>query len=101
MVDVIMADDPLFMVLSTLRDHDDYTCRHSVNVAIPKNASPPEIAFLKTAIPKTRISASARISIPVMEKKRCIPLVGMREESLKSGIPDLFIGFVSVKPVMA
>ncbi|MFP4350124.1 MAG: HD-GYP domain-containing protein [Thermodesulfobacteriota bacterium] len=34
MVDLVMSDDPLFMVLSTIRTHDDYTYHHSVNVAI-------------------------------------------------------------------
>ena len=34
MVDIVIDDEPLLMGLSTLRDHDDYTFSHSVNVAI-------------------------------------------------------------------
>lgn len=34
MVDLMMEDEPLFAMLSTIRIHDDYTYAHSVNVAI-------------------------------------------------------------------
>lgn len=34
MVDLMMADEPLFTALSTIRVHDDYTYAHSVNVGV-------------------------------------------------------------------
>ncbi|NJL59084.1 MAG: HD-GYP domain-containing protein [Desulfobacteraceae bacterium] len=34
MVDLMSEDEPLFLALSTIRLHDDYTYRHSLNVAI-------------------------------------------------------------------
>ncbi|MFP4475509.1 MAG: HD-GYP domain-containing protein [Desulfatibacillaceae bacterium] len=34
MVDLLMEDESLFMGMSTIRDYDDYTFSHSVNVAI-------------------------------------------------------------------
>lgn len=34
LVDLMMADEPLFMALSTIRVHDDYTYAHSVNVGV-------------------------------------------------------------------
>ncbi|HAO20939.1 MAG: hypothetical protein BWK80_44585 [Desulfobacteraceae bacterium IS3] len=34
MVDLMMEDEPLFLALSTIRMYDDYTYRHSLNVAI-------------------------------------------------------------------
>jgi HD-GYP domain-containing protein (c-di-GMP phosphodiesterase class II) len=34
MVDLVMEDEPILLGLSTIRDYDDYTFTHSVNVAI-------------------------------------------------------------------
>lgn len=34
LVDLMMADEPLFTALSTIRVHDDYTYAHSVNVGV-------------------------------------------------------------------
>ena len=34
LVDLMMADEPLFAALSTIRVHDDYTYAHSVNVGV-------------------------------------------------------------------
>ncbi len=34
MVDIIMGDEPVLLGLSTIRDFDDYTFSHSVNVAV-------------------------------------------------------------------
>lgn len=34
LVDLMMADEPLFLALSTIRVHDDYTYAHSVNVGV-------------------------------------------------------------------
>ncbi len=34
MVDMVMVDEPVLLGLSTIRDYDDYTFSHSVNVAI-------------------------------------------------------------------
>lgn len=34
MVDLVMEDEPIIIGLSTLRDYDDYTFTHSINVAI-------------------------------------------------------------------
>lgn len=34
LTDLVIEDDPILLGLSTIRDYDDYTCTHSVNVAI-------------------------------------------------------------------
>ena len=34
MVDLLAEDESLLLAVSTVRDHDDYTCTHSVNVAL-------------------------------------------------------------------
>jgi HD-GYP domain-containing protein (c-di-GMP phosphodiesterase class II) len=34
MIDLMMVDEPLFLALSTVRIHDDYTYTHSINVAL-------------------------------------------------------------------
>ncbi len=34
LTDLVIEDDPILLGLCTIRDYDDYTCTHSVNVAI-------------------------------------------------------------------
>lgn len=50
MVDLIMADEPVLLGLSTIRDYDDYTFSHCVNVAILSMYTGRRIGLSRTAL---------------------------------------------------
>ena len=50
MVDLLMEDDSLFLGMSTIRDYDDYTYTHSVNVAILSLSLGKRIGLSRTSL---------------------------------------------------
>ena len=56
MVDLIMDDDNVLLGLSTIRDHDDYTFTHSVNVAILSICLGNRIGLSRTLLGKLGLS---------------------------------------------
>jgi HD-GYP domain-containing protein (c-di-GMP phosphodiesterase class II) len=50
MVDLVMEDEPILLGLSTIRDYDDYTFTHSVNVAILSMCLGQRIGLSRTSL---------------------------------------------------
>jgi HD-GYP domain-containing protein (c-di-GMP phosphodiesterase class II) len=50
MVDLVMEDEPVLLGLSTIRDYDDYTFTHSVNVAILSMCLGQRIGLSRTSL---------------------------------------------------
>lgn len=50
MVDLIVEDEPIVLGLSTIRDYDDYTFTHSINVAILSMCLGQRIGILRTSL---------------------------------------------------
>ena len=50
MVDMIVDDNPMLLSLSTIRDYDDYTYTHSMNVAILSICIGNKIALSRRAL---------------------------------------------------
>jgi len=57
MVDMIIDDSNMFMSLSTIRDYDDYTFTHSINVAILSICLGLQIGLSKTSLETLGLSA--------------------------------------------
>jgi len=57
MVDLIMSDDNVLLDLSTIRDYDDYTFTHSINVSILSLCLGHRIGLSKVALSRLGLSA--------------------------------------------
>lgn len=57
MIDMVVDDNQIFLSLSTIRDHDDYTFIHSINVAILSVSLGHKIGMPKSSLETLSLSA--------------------------------------------
>jgi len=57
MIDMVVEDNQIFLSLSTIRDHDDYTFTHSINVAILSVSLGHKIGLSKASLETLSLSA--------------------------------------------
>ena len=78
MIDLIMEDDFVFLGLSTIRDYDDYTYVHSVNVAILSMSLGARIGLAREALEALGICGifhdlgKVKIPIEIINKSECL-----------------------------
>ena len=69
MVDLVMEDEPILLGLSTIRDYDDYTFTHSVNVAILSMCLGQRIGLSRTSLHRLGVSGIlhdlGKLDIPI------------------------------------
>lgn len=57
MIDMVVEDNQIFLSLSTIRDHDDYTFTHSINVAILSISLGYKVGLSKSLLETLSLSA--------------------------------------------
>eukprot|EP00362_Geleiidae_sp_MMETSP1317_P000883 CAMPEP_0201283660 /NCGR_PEP_ID=MMETSP1317-20130820/37106_1 /ASSEMBLY_ACC=CAM_ASM_000770 /TAXON_ID=187299 /ORGANISM="Undescribed Undescribed, Strain Undescribed" /LENGTH=124 /DNA_ID=CAMNT_0047600729 /DNA_START=167 /DNA_END=538 /DNA_ORIENTATION=- len=57
MIDMVVNDNQIFLSLSTIRDYDDYTFTHSINVAILSVSLGHKIGLSKSSLETLSLSA--------------------------------------------